>query len=82
MEYISTTTLANDLDLPVSELFSKLKVLGWITREKDKWILTSVGKTKGGQTRTNPKYGEYIVWPENISIDNGQGNNKPKESSG
>jgi hypothetical protein len=29
-------------------------------------------KQKGGQTRTNPKFGEYIVWPDNISIDNGQ----------
>lgn len=26
-------------------------------------------QTKGGKTRNNPKYGEYIVWPENISID-------------
>jgi hypothetical protein len=78
MEYISTTTLANDLDLPVNELFSKLKDMGWITREKDKWILTNLGKVKGGQIRSNPKYGEYIVWPENISIDDSSKTQKPK----
>jgi hypothetical protein len=43
--------------------------LGWIIRKNDKWILTDIGKQRGGQTRTNPKFGEYIVWPENISID-------------
>ena len=40
--------------------------------------MTDLGKQKGGQTRTNPKFGEYVVWPENISIDNGQRKEKPK----
>lgn len=70
MDYISTTSLANDLDMPVNDLFTKLKDLGWINRKNDKWILTDLGKQKGGQTRNNPKFGEYIVWPEFISIDN------------
>ena len=69
MEYLSTTSLANELDVPTNELFSKLKSYGWIDRKNDKWILTDLGKQKGGQTRNNPKFGEYIVWPENISID-------------
>lgn len=79
MEYISTTSLSNELDIPTNELFNKLKSLGWIDRKNDKWVLTDLGKQKGGQTRTNPKFGEYIVWPENLSIDNGQQNkDKPK----
>jgi hypothetical protein len=69
MDHISTTSLANDLDIPVNELFAKFKDLGWIERKSDKWILTEIGKKKGGQIRNNPKYGDYIVWPENISID-------------
>ena len=69
MDYFSTTSLANDLDMPVNDLFTKLKNLGWIFRKNDKWILTDLGKQKGGQTRNNSKFGEYIVWPENISID-------------
>jgi hypothetical protein len=78
MEYISTSTLANELDIKSGDLFDKLKTLGWIDRKNDKWILTDLGKQKGGQTRNNPKYGEYIVWPENLSIDNGQQKDKPK----
>jgi hypothetical protein len=78
MEYISTSSLANELDIKSSDLFDKLKTLGWIERKNDKWTLTDIGKQKGGQTRNNPKFGEYIVWPENISIDNGQQNDKPK----
>ena len=79
MEYISTTSLSNELDIPTNELFNKLRNLGWIDRKNDKWTLTELGKQKGGQTRTNPKFGEYIVWPENLSIDNGQPQkDKPK----
>jgi hypothetical protein len=72
MEYISTTSLSNELEIPTNELFAKLKSLEWIDRKNDKWILTELGKQKGGQTRTNPKFGDYIVWPENISINNVQ----------
>ncbi|HLP13820.1 MAG TPA: hypothetical protein VK177_17940 [Flavobacteriales bacterium] len=73
MEYISTTVLANELDIKSSELFEKLKKLNWIDRKNDKWILTELGKKKGGQTRNHTKFGEYIVWPENISIDENHG---------
>lgn len=78
MEYISTSSLANELDIKASDLFDKLKTLGWIERTNDKWTLTDTGKQKGGQTRNNPKFGEYIVWPENISIDIGQQKEKLK----
>ena len=72
MDYISTTALANELDIKPAELFDKLKGLGWIEKKSDKWTLTEVGKQKGGQTRTNPKFGEFVVWPENISLNSGQ----------
>lgn len=78
MEYISTSALANELDIKSSDLFDKLKILGWIERKNDKWVLTDFGKQKGGQTRTSTKFGEYIVWPEDISIDNEQQKNKSK----
>jgi len=76
MEYLSTTSLANELDVPTNELFKKLKSIGWIDRKADKWVLTELGIEKGGQTRTNPKYGEFIVWPENISLNNIQSKSK------
>lgn len=78
MEYISTSALANEMDVKPADLFEKLKSLGWIVRKNDKWILTDIGKQKGGQVRDNPKFGEYIVWPENISIEGSQKTNKPK----
>lgn len=78
MEYISTSALANELELKSTELFDRLKLLGWIERHTDKWILTDLGRSKGGQTRTSQKFGEYIVWPENISIDNSQKKETPK----
>jgi len=79
MDYISTTSLANELDKKPADLFDKLKTLGWIERKNDKWILTELGKQKGGQMRANPKFGEFIVWPENISLDSEQHpTNKPK----
>ena len=78
MEYISTSALANELDIKSGDLFDKLKTLGWIDRKNDKWVLTDLGKQKGGQIRNNPKFGDYIVWPENLSIDNGQQKDKPK----
>lgn len=76
MEFLSTTSLANELDIKPSELFDKLKSLGWIERKGDKWALTDAGRRKGGQTRTSPKYGEFIVWPEDLSIDRDQISNE------
>lgn len=78
MEYISTSALANELDLKSTDLFDKLKTLGWIEKKNDKWVLTDLGKQKGGQTRTSSKFGEYVVWPENISLDSGHQKDKPK----
>jgi len=78
MEYISTSALANELDIKSSDLFDKLKSLGWIERKNDKWALTVLGKQKGGQTRTSTKFGEFIVWPENTSIEDGEEKNKAK----
>jgi hypothetical protein len=70
MEYISTTALATKLDLKSADLFDKLKTAGFICRKNDKWILTEFGKQIGGQTRNNPKFGEFIVWPENFTLNN------------
>lgn len=78
MEYISTSSLANKLDINSSDLFEKLKSIGWIERSSERWILTDLGKQKGGQTRSNAKFGEYIVWPENIKVDNGHYKESPK----
>jgi len=76
MEYLSTSSLAKEMDVPGKELFEKLHGLGLITRNGEKWVLTDLGRSKGGQTRTNPKFGEFIVWPEDINFDQGNGRGK------
>lgn len=78
MEYISTSALANELEIKPSDLFDKLKTLGWIERKNEKWRLTELGRHKGGQIRDSQKFGEYIVWPENISIVSDQQKERPK----
>lgn len=78
MEYISTSALANELNIKSADLFDKLKTLGWIDRKNDKWILTELGKQKGGQSRNNPKFGDFVVWPENISLYGEHQKGKPK----
>lgn len=77
MEFLSTTSLANELNIPANELFAKLKTLDWIDRKNDKWVLTEQGKQMGGQTRTSQKFGEFIVWPENLSLHNSKPQTKP-----
>lgn len=52
MEYISTTALANELDIKSGDLFEKFKNLGWIDRKNDRWVLTDLGKGKGGKQET------------------------------
>jgi hypothetical protein len=69
MDYISTKSLANERDINPTDLFEKLKSLKWIERKDNKWVLTVLGKNKGGQMRTSPKFGEFIVWPDNISFE-------------
>ena len=77
MEYISTSSLANALGIKSTDLFDKLTIIGWIERHQEKWILTPVGKQKGGQIKQSTKYDDYIVWPENIKIDDSSPNGKP-----
>lgn len=78
MEYLLTSALANEHDIKSADLFDKLKIKGWIDRKNDKWILTDLGKQQGGQTRNNPKFGDYIVWPDNISVDDNGHKEKAK----
>lgn len=33
------------------------------------WEITNEGRKVGGDTKYNSNYGEYLVWPENISLD-------------
>ena len=67
MNYILTTALAYSLNIQPRDLFETLKGLNWIEWKEGCWQLTELGKLKGGQVQTNAKYGDFVVWPSNLS---------------
>lgn len=69
MKLVSTTALAKEKEIDTKELFAQLKANGWIYKKDDKWHLTQDGRVAGGDTKYNPKFGEYVVWPLNLKID-------------
>lgn len=65
---ISTTKLAKIKEISTKEMFDRLKSKGWIYKKDKQWQLTKNGRIAGGELIYKPKYGEYIVWPENMDI--------------
>ncbi|RSD32318.1 glycerol kinase [Vibrio pectenicida] len=74
---ISTTALAKLRNTEVQQLFKTLKNAGYVNRHEDAWLLTEIGKKFGGEYLQHPKYGQYIVWPENLLIDCSSSSGKP-----
>lgn len=68
MKHISTSALAQEHGISSKELFQQLSEKGWIYKKDDKWQLTKTGQMVGGEMNYNPKYGEYIVWPQNLDL--------------
>lgn len=64
MKYLSTSALAKELNVKSNDLFKEFKNAGLIERNNDQWVLTDLGEKRGGKTKSNPKFGEYIVWPK------------------
>ena len=69
MKYISTSALAKERDLDSKELFGRLREKGWIYKKDDQWMITKEGRVAGGDMKYNPKYGEYVVWPFNLNLE-------------
>ncbi|MCB0493094.1 MAG: hypothetical protein KDC93_11840 [Cyclobacteriaceae bacterium] len=70
MIFLTTTRLSDKIGINSRQLFSQLNESGWIERNEDnRWVLTEKGKAMGGQTRSTPETGEFVVWPEEIKID-------------
>jgi hypothetical protein len=66
---ISTTALAKEYDMDTREMFEILVDNGWIYKKEGQWHLTKEGRMAGGDMKYNPKYGEYIVWPDDLDIE-------------
>ena len=66
---ISTTALAKLYNITPKEMFVQLLNLGLIEKKGDVWSLTNQGLEKGGKFVNSQRFGKYITWPENISLD-------------
>lgn len=69
MKKISTTALAKERDIEAIELFKLLSEKKWIYKADGQWQLTKEGRMAGGDINYNPKFGEYIVWPIDLNLD-------------
>lgn len=65
---LSTSALAKARAIPSKELFSLLESCGYIQRHDNEWKLLPEGINAGGQYAEHPKYGKYITWPDNITL--------------
>ncbi|MDA0150189.1 glycerol kinase [Vibrio sp. LaRot3] len=66
---ISTSQLAKLRGVEAKTLFSDLKLAGYINRSEESWVLTELGCKFGGEYINHSKFGQFIVWPENLLID-------------
>jgi len=69
-KFISTSQLSKNLNINKNLLDEMLLSAGYIERDNSNFILTKLGEEHGGTWQTHPKYGTYIVWPENIVVPN------------
>ncbi len=69
IKYLSTTALSKELQLPAKEVFKLLSDNGLVRRLDDNWLLTELGKNKGGVIKSHPRYGSYIAWTEEFKLD-------------
>ena len=65
---LSTSQLAKKREIQARDLFNQFRDIGFIVRDNDAWILTETGKITGGEYKQSTKFGQYIVWPEDIVI--------------
>ena len=62
----STTQLAKKLNRDARDVFALLSERSWIKREGKNWRLTAKGEFEGGSYTQHEKFGEYIVWPDEL----------------
>ncbi len=67
---ISTSALAKKMSISKYKLDELLVAAKYIIRDGNKYKLTQLGIENSGALKNHAKFGEYIVWDENINIPN------------
>jgi len=70
LKLISTSALAKKLSMSKHQLDELLLAAKYIIRDGEKYKLTDLGIQNSGALKNHTKFGEYIVWDENIEIPN------------
>jgi len=70
MKQISTSALAKNLSMSKHKLDELLLAAKYIVRDENGYKLTDLGIQNSGAIKTHAKFGEYIVWNEDIEIPN------------
>jgi len=70
IKQISTSALAKKLAISKYQLDELLVAAKYIIKSENGYVLTDLGREKSGGMKTHAKFGEYIVWNEDIEIPN------------
>ena len=70
IKLISTSALAKKLSISKSKLDKQLLEVNYIIENDNGYKLTKLGIENSGAMKKHAKFGEYIVWDENIKIPN------------
>jgi phosphatidylserine/phosphatidylglycerophosphate/cardiolipin synthase-like enzyme len=67
-KYLSASALSKELGISSKDLTYKIEKLKWIEKVNDEWVLTNLGKSKGGEIKKG-QYGDYIAYPETVTTE-------------
>lgn len=68
MKKISATQLAKKFNISRQELESELIKANFIEKQNTEVMITALGKQKGAECKDSPRFGKYIVWPEDMEL--------------
>lgn len=66
--HLSTSKMAEKFNVSNHDLFDHFKKYGLIIRINEKWELTDKGIVAGGEIKKGTRFGDFIVWPDDLNI--------------
>jgi len=66
---ISTSKFAKKHSMSSAKMFEKLIAAGLLQKDGKKSVLTEKGRLAGGAEMNSTRFGDYVVWPEDMEVD-------------